>query len=245
VKHASDPAGETDVMQVCRNGHVITDLLQGYPERGLFHCDECGAQTIDHCSTCGAKIPGAVYVPGLTPAGVRPPPQFCATCGAPFPWTARSRPAASQAAAALERMLRRLPAVIRELRWRHGTGRAFVVESERDLEDLLRALLNLHSDEVRPETRTPSYAAAVRTDCVLPLERIAVCAKLARSAVQPTQIAEQLREDADYYKKRESCRKLIAVIYDPEGLFRQPDALERAWSSEDEQLERRCIIALP
>ena len=32
-----------DVMQVCRNGHVITDLLHTYPERGLSHCDRCGA----------------------------------------------------------------------------------------------------------------------------------------------------------------------------------------------------------
>jgi hypothetical protein len=244
MRHASDPAGEQDVMQVCRNGHVITDLLRGYPERGLSHCDACGAQTVDHCATCGEPIPGAVYVPGLTPAGVRPPPYFCANCGAPFPW-ARPRRPVSQSLAALETMLRRLPRVIRELRWRHGDGPPFLVESERDLEDLLRALLCLHADEVQPETRTPSYTSGTRTDSLLPRERIAFCAKLARPELEAPQIADQLREDVEYYRKRQGLRKLIALIYDPQGLLREPEVLERAWTSEDGDLHLRCIIARP
>src|SRR5437773_1666892 len=76
-----------DVMQVCRNGHVITDLLHTYPDRGLSHCDRCGAMTIDRCSTCGMEIPGAVHVPGLVPVGRSQPPEFCASCGATFPWS--------------------------------------------------------------------------------------------------------------------------------------------------------------
>lgn len=243
MRHASDPAGETDVMQVCRNGHVITDLLRGYPERGLSHCDACGATTIDHCGTCGEAIPGSVYVPGLTPAGVRPPPQFCANCGAPFPWATRPRRPPSQALAALEVMLRRLPRVIRELRWRHGAGAPLLVETERDLEDLLRAMLCLHCDDVQPETRTPRYACGTRTDHLLTKERIAVCAKLASQQLQSPQIAEQIREDADYYGKQASLRKLIALVYDPEGLLRQPEVLERAWSSEEPNLDVRCVIA--
>ena len=50
----------SDVMQVCHNGHVITDLLHTYPERGLSHCDRCGAPTRDRCGTCGRLITGAV-----------------------------------------------------------------------------------------------------------------------------------------------------------------------------------------
>jgi hypothetical protein len=42
-----------DVMQVCRNGHVITGLLRTCPERGLSHCDRCGAPTLDRCLTYG------------------------------------------------------------------------------------------------------------------------------------------------------------------------------------------------
>src|SRR5260370_35887982 len=79
-----------DVMQVCRNGHVITDLLRSSPERGLTHCDRCGAATIDRCQTCGRELPGAIAVPGLQPVGARRPPLFCPDCGAAFPWTERA-----------------------------------------------------------------------------------------------------------------------------------------------------------
>src|SRR5258708_4057366 len=103
-----------DVMQVCRNGHVITDLLRSSPGNSLAHCDRCGAATLDRCPTCGGELPGAVIVPGLTPVGARQPPLFCPNCGAAFPWARRAaQPAAppSTALARLEAMLRRLPRV--------------------------------------------------------------------------------------------------------------------------------------
>src|SRR5262249_7325985 len=96
-----------DVMQVCRNGHVITDLLHTFPERALGHCDRCGAVTMDCCTTCGQEIPGAVYIPEAAPIGVRRPPEYCSACGAAFPWTVRRRPPrAPSALAMLESLLR-------------------------------------------------------------------------------------------------------------------------------------------
>ena len=105
-----------DVMQVCRNGHVITDLLHAFPERGRSHCDRCGADTLERCPTCGQELPGAVYVPGLVPVGSRRPPQFCATCGASFPWTERA-PFSSPSGPLrqLETLLRRLPPALEVL----------------------------------------------------------------------------------------------------------------------------------
>src|SRR6266545_3402472 len=35
-----------DVLQVCRNGHVITDRLRTCPEQALGHCDRCGAAAV-------------------------------------------------------------------------------------------------------------------------------------------------------------------------------------------------------
>src|SRR5438105_2890831 len=109
----------TDVMQVCRNGHVITDLLLSNPERGRTHCDRCGTTTLDRCETCGRELPGAIAVPGLQPLGARRPPLYCCDCGAAFPWTERPRVAASAALANLENLLQRLPRVVRQLRVRH------------------------------------------------------------------------------------------------------------------------------
>src|ERR1700722_9412525 len=84
-----DPTIAADVMQVCRNGHVITDRLRGDPESGRSHCDRCGAATLDRCLTCGEQLPGAVEVPGLAPIGAWPTPRYCLVCGAPFPWVRR------------------------------------------------------------------------------------------------------------------------------------------------------------
>src|SRR5262245_20873415 len=151
-------AGYQDVMQVCRNGHVITDLLQSFPEHALARCHECGGDTFACCPTCGQALPGAVFVPGLVPLGRRLAPEFCSACGASFPWTKRS-PLASPSLPLrqLESLLRRLPAVARQLRFRQDDKPPYRVESDHDLEDLVRSVLPLHFDDVRPLTRTPTY----------------------------------------------------------------------------------------
>jgi REase_DpnII-MboI/Uncharacterized protein conserved in bacteria (DUF2321) len=233
-----------DVMQVCLNGHVITDLLHQYPDRGLFHCDRCGAATLDHCLTCGSPIPGAIAVPGLPPAGSRPAPNYCAACGAAFPWTSRPRRLPSAALHELERRLRRFPAIVRELRWRQTDRPAYQVLDERDLEDLLRALLALDFEDVRLLSRTPTYCSGTRTDFLLVSERAIIVVKLAGQHGKPCpDLAAQLAEDAGHHRATQACGVLIALVYDPEGSLRDSPVLERAWSSRDNDFEVRCIIA--
>jgi hypothetical protein len=232
-------------MQACRNGHVITDLAHTYPERRRTHCDRCGAATLDRCPTCGTEIPGAIRVPGLAPVGLRRPPRCCAVCGAAFPWARDAGPAGPDPLPPLEKMLRRLPRVIRQLRWRQGDRPPIRVEEEKDLEDLLRALLPLHFDDVRLRARTPTYAAGTRTDLLLAPERVAVTAKIARPPVLAPQLAEQLKEDAAGWAGRPECRALVAFVYDPEALLPDPRVLEAAWSAREDEWELRCVIAEP
>src|SRR5262245_16036026 len=216
----SGPEVIQDVMQVCRNGHVITDLLRSDPEGGLTYCDRCGATTFHRCLTCGQELPGALAVPGLRPVGTRPPPLYCVTCGAAFPWTARRRPAGGpNPLVRLENLLRRLPVVIRELRVRHDNRPAFRVAGVRDLEDLVRALLPILSDHVRLESRTPSYSAGTRTDFLLAPEQIALTVKCAGPELRGPELADQLEEDVAYYQRAGTCSTLVCFIYDPEGLL--------------------------
>jgi hypothetical protein len=231
-----------DVMQVCRNGHVITDLLRTCPERGQGHCDRCGAETLDRCLTCGQELAGAVAVPGLVPVGRPKPPQHCSGCGAAFPWAAGATPAAPPALATLETMLRRLPRTVRQLRFRHGDRPPFRVTDEYDLEDLLRALLPLHFDDVRPEGRTPTYAGT-RTDFLLVPEAVAVTAKLARPRPCDRQVLEQVEEDVAYYERPRGCGTLVAWVYDPDGSIREPGPLETACSKLHSTIDLRCIIS--
>jgi hypothetical protein len=234
-----------DVMQVCRNGHVITDQLRSCPERALSHCDRCGAATLDRCLTCGRELPGAIAVPGLRPVGLRQPPHYCPTCGAAFPWTLRQRPPKKESLVVLETVLRRLPRVIRQLRVRHGDRPPFRVLDEIDLEDLLRALLPLHFDEVRPEVRTPRYASATRTDFLLPAEGIALAIKFPRPDARTPSLTEEIREDALYYQREKKCRTLVIFVYDPEGALREPILPEVDSSESGVAMELRCVVSVP
>jgi len=236
-----------DVMQVCRNGHVITDRLLHSPESAASHCERCGAATLDRCGTCGQLLAGAVLAPGLVPIGRSRPPAYCSTCGAAFPWTKKPVALASPALATLDHLLRRLPLVIRQLRSRHGGRAAFRIEDEYDLEDLLRAFLPLHFDDVRPESRTPSYASSTRTDfLVVPVggeQAIALIVKRAAAGRGEKVLAAQWEEDKAYYEKRSVCRALVGLVYDPERLLQDPGTLEIAWSRSLGDLPVHCVIA--
>jgi hypothetical protein len=232
-----------DVMQVCRNGHVITIVLRSNPDSGLPCCDRCGAGTLSQCPTCGRELPGAGAVHGMQPIGAQRPPQFCAACGAAFPWTDRPPPPATSALGVLENLLRRLPLVIRQLRDRHGDRPPFRITDERDLEDLLRTLLPLSFDVVRRQCRTPRYDTGTRTDFLLVREGIALTVKWAQANLSTAQLVGQFQEDAAYYRKQENCATLVGFICDPEGVLGEPRLVETACSSVDEALDVRCVVA--
>jgi hypothetical protein len=190
------------------------------------------------------EIPGAVHIPGFVPAGRSVPPQFCSSCGAAFPWNLKTEPnVALDPMADLEKFLRRLPLVIRQLRSRSGNRTPFQVADERDLEDLLRSMLPIFFDVIRPECRTPAYDSGTRTDfCVKP-EEIAITAKRASSKECEILLSEQIQQDVTYYERQGKCKILFSFIYDPEGFLRDPRELELMWSKPQDSLELRCIIA--
>jgi hypothetical protein len=232
-------------MLVCRNGHVLTDRLRACPQAEAVHCDRCGAGTLDRCPTCGRALPGAVHLPGLLPVGPQLPPAFCSLCGAAFPWTRRPGPAAPPVAA-LETLLRRLPRVVHQLRSRHGSRAPFRVADLYDLEDLLRALLPLQFDDVRPVSRVPTYATATRTDFLLVSPRggrtTALTAKWAGADTTEQGLTAQWDEDVSYHEAKRDCGLLVGFVYDPEGRLRGGAGLEAAWARPRGDLELRCVV---
>jgi hypothetical protein len=232
-----------DVMQVCLGGHVITDVLASHPEQGVQHCDRCGAPTISRCPTCGDDLAGAAPLPGLSTIGQRQAPQHCSCCGAAFPWAQRPAPAeASNTLDMLETVLRRLPHAVRQLRDRHDGRPTVRIVDAFDLEDLMRAILHLHFDDVRRETRTPGYSFGTRTDFVVGPQRIAVTAKLARPDVREQELVRQIHEDAAFYERKDvEC--LVVLIYDPEQIVRDAPQFEAAWLRAAAGPEIRCVVA--
>jgi len=174
--------------------------------------------------------------------GSRQPPQYCSACGAAFPWATRRSAPDDDPRAQLENLLRRLPRVIRQLRSRNDNRPPFRVEDERDLEDLLRSLLPLHFDDVRPRSRTPRYAPNTRTDFLLAPERVAVTAKYVRPRVSERQLAEQWSEDLAYWRGQRNCRLLVGFVHDPEGGLRDLRAHEAAWAIQEDAWGAQCVI---
>lgn len=231
-------------MLVCLNGHVITDRLQTFPEQDVSHCDRCGALTLSHCRTCGQELPGAPSLPGPEPIGRPRPPLYCSQCGAAFPWAPRPGPASAAAPlAALEDLLRRLPLAARGLRARRGDRPPFRVEDQRDLEDLLAALLPLRFDGIRSGSRAPLYAPERRTDFFLPGDLV-LTAKFAGRDFSEGRLAAELRQDAGHYQGQPGgCETLVCFVYDPEKILSERERIEAAWSRPQDELAVRCVIA--
>lgn len=66
-----------DVMQVCLNGHRITDSLKSHPNDAKAYCLDCGAATVSGCSRCHVPIQGYQHGPGIVWPGPHAPIDAC------------------------------------------------------------------------------------------------------------------------------------------------------------------------
>ncbi len=77
-----------DTMQVCLNGHKITQYHISNPRLRRNFCEECGAETIHRCPNCQEGIKGKLWVRGgVASVYSVPVPKFCHKCGKPYPWS--------------------------------------------------------------------------------------------------------------------------------------------------------------
>lgn len=137
----------------------------------------------------------------------------------------RSAPEPSDPIGTLER-LRRFNRFARELRRRHGGRTPLSVDDEYDVQDLVRAILALDFDDVRPEEWTPSYAGgASRVDFLLKAEQVVVEIKMTRDGLTDRRLGEELVIDIARYRSHPDCKTLICVIYDPDHHVNNPSGL--------------------
>ena len=220
-----------DTMQVCLNGCVINASFHKSPQNNKDFCDSCGEKTITNCPQCDKPIPGDRQDTGLVSLLPRSAPDFCKSCGKPFPWKSKKEAKRLEAEAekpieALQRICSNFHSIVRRLRKRYRSRETLDVTDEYDVQNLLSALLVLYFDDIRPEEWTPSYAGkSARIDFLLKQEKIVVEVKMTRKGLTDGKIGDQLIVDVERYKEHPDCDTLICFIYDPEGRITNPQGL--------------------
>ena len=116
----------------------------------------------------------------------------------------------------------------RELARRHSGRPTITVGDEYDAQDLLRFMLAIFFDDIRPEDVAPSVAgAASRVDFVLPDFELAIELKFVRPNLDAKKLGEELIVDRERYKTRKDVRHLLCLVFDHKGALRNPRGLEK------------------
>jgi REase_DpnII-MboI len=132
------------------------------------------------------------------------------------------------AAHVVEAACRRLPLAIRSMQRRYADRTPIVITDEYDVQDLLRTILVVMFEDVRPEEWTPSYAGgSSRMDFLLKREQLVIETKVTRSGHDARSIRDELAVDLLRYQAHPDCKILVCLVYDPNGLIDNPRGFEQ------------------
>jgi len=228
--------GQYDVMQVCLNGHRITENYNRFPEFRKNHCTQCGASTITACQNCGKAIKGDYHIEGVIDliSGLTLVPDICENCGKDFPWRTKKKQIQENFKKVdkddillLDTICDRFHLVAKQIRQRYANRETLDIKDEYDTQDLLHSLLKIYFDDIRKEEWNPSYAGgSSRSDFLLKNERIVIEIKKTRSGLKSKELGEQLIIDIAKYKGHPDCKTLYCFVYDPEGYVDNPRGIE-------------------
>ncbi|HTP64933.1 MAG TPA: hypothetical protein VMJ66_06040 [Geobacteraceae bacterium] len=131
-----------------------------------------------------------------------------------------------------------------QLRERYGNRPTLEVSDERDVRDLLHALLKLHFDDVRPQEWSPGYAGnSSSMDFFLKSEKIVVEVKRTRPDLGAREMGEELISDRERYANMLGCDTLICFVYDPENSIGNAAWVESELSVNRDNFKVEVIIA--
>lgn len=137
----------------------------------------------------------------------------------------------------------RFHTVATELRLRYQNRPTLDITDEYDVQDLVRSLLALFFDDIRPEEWTPSYAGkSSRVDFFLKPERFVVEVKKTRPNLREKEIGDQLIIDIERYRKMPDCRRLICFVYDPDYILRNPTGFQSDLSREEQDFSVEVLV---
>lgn len=137
----------------------------------------------------------------------------------------------------LVKILERLPAVSRAIeksnRW--ASRDTLEITDEYDVQDLLRGVLHLDFDDIRPEVWSPNFAGTnTRIDFLLPAENILIEAKHTKNAKAQKTITEELLIDIARYKTHPDVKHMVCAIWDTGHHLNNPVALKTDLEKQNE-----------
>lgn len=139
---------------------------------------------------------------------------------------------------------RRFPLLVADLGKRYAGRAPLALIDEYDVQDLLRALLRVHFDDVRPEEWNPSYGGvSSRSDLLIKSERIVIETKMTRKGLGQSEVIEQLTVDKAQYRMHPDCGTLVCFVYDPSQRLSNPSALEADLSDADADLTTKVVVS--
>lgn len=132
----------------------------------------------------------------------------------------------------LLRICKQFPRVVTTLRERYGNREKFFEPAdEYDMQDLMRSLLRVDFDDVRPEDTAPRHAGRrPRIDFILAEANIALELKMPREGLSDKEVGDQLCEDIERYRSHPKCKTLVCAVYDPQERIANPRELESSLS---------------
>jgi hypothetical protein len=123
-------------------------------------------------------------------------------------------------------------------------GSPLIVADEYDVQDMLRALLRVHFDDVRPEEWNPSYGGvASRSDLLIKSERLVIETKMTRKNLGQREVVEELTVDKAQYRSHPDCETLVCFVYDPSRRLSNPTALEADLSGVESGLTTQVVVS--
>ena len=128
----------------------------------------------------------------------------------------------------LERIFKKFHKVALELRDRYSDKSTITLVNEYDVQDLLRGLLRLYFDDIRPEEYSPSNSGSTsRIDFLLKEEKIGIEVKMTNENLKDKQLGEQILIDIGRYQEHPDCSKLFVFIYDKNDYIKNKRGLIR------------------
>ena len=130
-----------------------------------------------------------------------------------------------------------------QIKRRYNRREPFLIEDEYDAQDFLHAMLRAYFNDVRPEEYTPSYAgSSSRVDFLLKPEKSIIEVKFATENLREKRISEELIIDIKKYQTHPDCKFLYCLVYDPEGIIRNPVGFEDDLSGKHNNLPVTVLV---